>query len=617
MDVDTRQDNGELSSPLPFVLFSPEETTLAALPFFALDHDDRRRAYHIAYETRLSNLDVSATLRWRVSADPVYGYPDAFDRKVFKIIEYLAVQPGFPIQNPIRFSLHQVLQLLGLAPFPSHLARVRSSIRRITAVTVHSDLTFLTGQRTGRSSQTFHLYDTASFREVSSGEATDNGHHSITFGAWYLENLNQQYLRPIDLSYFRSIRNPIASRLYELLTVKFEDVFTRSLSGWRVSYPVLCQILPVQQVFRSPQQQFKAAHDDLINTGYLNDVIWEKIDRTWMILYVPGKRAQTRHQGRLGGSADQQPRIAQSKKKPLPTDSQSLNRASRPHQATDQEESVSAEEQAHLELLRYWGLTERPFDTTPNPKFYYESDQHREALFKLQQAVDPHTGAMLLTGEIGCGKTLLTRTFVHNLDTKRYEVALLTNPRWNGVELLREILYQLGQEVETTDKTQILRRIEAQWFNTYQAGRHTVLIIDEAQLIEDFETFEELRLLLNFQLDDRHLVTLILVGQPELNAQINAIPQFEQRMAYRHHIQSLATLETSAYILHRLKIAGATREIFSLEAEARIYALSHGIPRRINTICNMCLLSGWTRRLNVIDPSTVDLSTVERINAPL
>ena len=133
---------------------------------------------------------------------------------------------------------------------------------------------------------------------------------------------------------------------------------------------------------------------------------------------------------------------------------------------------------ADQEALQYWKLTERPFDMTPNPKFYYNSGQHQEAFFKMQHAISTQSGAMLLTGEIGSGKTLLTREFLHDLNSDRYDVALLTNPRWDGVELLREILFQFGQEVDTTDKTTILHSIEDIWFNTYTAGRHTVLVID-------------------------------------------------------------------------------------------------------------------------------------------
>jgi len=111
---------------------------------------------------------------------------------------------------------------------------------------------------------------------------------------------------------------------------------------------------------------------------------------------------------------------------------------------------------------------------------------------------------------------------------------------------------------------------------------------------------------LNFQLDDRYLVTLVLVGQPELNAQIDAIPQFEQRLAYRHHIRSLSELEAREYIRHRLHVAGNADEVFQRESASRICRLTQGIPRRINRLCNMCLLTGWMRKADTIDESIVE-----------
>lgn len=256
--------------------------------------------------------------------------------------------------------------------------------------------------------------------------------------------------------------------------------------------------------------------------------------------------------------------------------------------------------------LQYWGLTEKPFDNTPNPKFYFDTGQHQEALFKIQYVVNEQMGAALLTGEYGCGKTLIIRTFIHTLNPEQYEIAVLTNPRWKGVEFLREILYQLGRESRTGDKTATLRLLEETWLKTYQDGRHAVLIIDEAQLINDFETLEELRLLLNFQLDDRFLLTAILVGQPELNTHIDAIPQFEQRLAFRHHLTAMSEVETEDYIQHRLDVAGVTQEIFTPEAVARLYELSGGVPRRINSLCDICLLIGSTRRATAIDEGVVN-----------
>lgn len=182
MGSDDHNDDERALKYIPLVLLSREETTLSALPFFSLDYADRRRKHLLSYETRLTQHGVDATLRWQVSADPIYGFPDAFDRRVFKVVEYLVLQRGLPLRNPIPFSMHQVLQLLGLTPFGSNLARVRSSIRRIAAVTVHSHITFLKGKENGHLSQTFHLYDDVSFREESLGGEIGAGRTTSSTG---------------------------------------------------------------------------------------------------------------------------------------------------------------------------------------------------------------------------------------------------------------------------------------------------------------------------------------------------------------------------------------------------------------------------------------------------
>ncbi len=255
---------------------------------------------------------------------------------------------------------------------------------------------------------------------------------------------------------------------------------------------------------------------------------------------------------------------------------------------------------------RFWDFKHKPFENTPDPRFLFFTSQHQEALFKLQYAVSEGRGAVILTGDYGCGKTLLTRVLVKQLDESKYDIGLLTNPRWKSEELLKEILYQLGHEVESTDKAELLHRLNDDvLFKNFQEGRSTVIIIDEAQMITDFETLEELRLLLNFQLDDKFLLTLILSGQPELNPIIDNIPQFEQRIAIRHHLTGLNLEETDEYIKYRLAIAGREDEVFNADAIHRIFELTQGTPRKINNICDICLLVGFTRKTSVIDVDIV------------
>src|SRR5712691_3802373 len=170
----------------------------------------------------------------------------------------------------------------------------------------------------------------------------------------------------------------------------------------------------------------------------------------------------------------------------------------------------------------YWELAEPPFDNSPNPKFFYLSPDHEEALVRLVYTVRHRKGCGMLTGEYGCGKTTLSRELLHML---------------NDV-----------------------------FFRNYQAGRDSVVIVDEAQLIDDDAVFEELRLLLNFQTDDRFLVTLLLIGSPELATKVRRLKHLDQRITLRYHLNTLDYAHTANYIAHRLKMAGQAKQLFNEEA---------------------------------------------------
>ena len=249
----------------------------------------------------------------------------------------------------------------------------------------------------------------------------------------------------------------------------------------------------------------------------------------------------------------------------------------------------------------YWGLREKPFENTPDPRFFYYSAKHKEALSRMLYAVREHKGAALLTGEYGCGKTLLSRTLLQEISKDRYRFALIFNPRIPTVGLLKEIVHQLGVNRPPQKKSLLLNKLNNILYHNYEQKLDTVILIDEAQAIKDDEIFEELRLLLNFQLNDRFLLTLIIIGQPELRERIDKIPQLKQRMSVTYHLGSLNIAETIEYIKHRLSVAGAQRDIFSSECYTLIYQGSEGIPRRINNICEMCLLVGFGKKTDVIN----------------
>src|SRR6266704_873338 len=219
----------------------------------------------------------------------------------------------------------------------------------------------------------------------------------------------------------------------------------------------------------------------------------------------------------------------------------------------------------------YWGLSEPPFDNSPNPKFFYLSPEHEEALVRLVYMVSHRKGCGMLTGEYGCGKTTLSRALIQRLEAERFEIGLLTNPSWTAIDFLREVLYQLGIESQDTSKTTLLHRLNDVFFRNFQAGRDTVIIVDEAQLIDDDGVFEELRLLLNFQTDDRFLVTLLLIGSPELREKVRRLKHLDQRITIRYHLNTLDYTHTAAYIAHRLKMAGRATPIFTEEAIKLIF----------------------------------------------
>ncbi len=255
--------------------------------------------------------------------------------------------------------------------------------------------------------------------------------------------------------------------------------------------------------------------------------------------------------------------------------------------------------------LEYWGLKEFPFENVPNPKFMYYSEEFEEALIRLLYAVDRKKGTVLLTGEVGCGKTTLSRVFIQRLSEDRSDISLITNPSLDPYDFLKEILHQFGLNPgSVSSKSDLLNMLNMRLLENVRADRNSILIIDEAQVISK-ETFEEVRLLLNFQMNDRFLLTLILIGQPELRDIIKDIKQLDQRIEIKYHLPPLSADDSARYILTRLKVAGASRRIFTSGAFDEIYQHSLGIPRKINNICDMSLMVGFADKTKMIDADVV------------
>lgn len=261
----------------------------------------------------------------------------------------------------------------------------------------------------------------------------------------------------------------------------------------------------------------------------------------------------------------------------------------------------------------YWQLREKPFENLPDPRFVFWSKQHDEALARMLYVAQEKKGAILITGEYGSGKTLLTRVLLKQLENEKYQEALLLNPTLSPSLLIKEVIHQLGGLVAiSATKAAAYNRLNELLVEINSQGKLAVIIVDEAQAIPKIANFEEFRLMLNFQLNDSFLLTLILIGQPELKEKIRQLPQLEQRFALRYHLKALTEAETRDYVLHRLKVAGAVTEIFNEEAFGEIYAYSQGIPRKINNLCDLALLVGSAERV-----ATINAELMRKIAADL
>jgi type II secretory pathway predicted ATPase ExeA len=258
----------------------------------------------------------------------------------------------------------------------------------------------------------------------------------------------------------------------------------------------------------------------------------------------------------------------------------------------------------------FFGLTAKPFGKTPDPGFLYESPQHREALARLEYAVEEKELA-LLTGEIGSGKTTLSRALIDRVGESR-PVILLINPRLTPTQLLRSIAAALGMTPPRM-RNELLDAIHTKLFALYEEKREPVLIIDEAQLIPTKATFDEIRLLTNFQLDDQNLLSVLLIGQPELETRLERshYAPLRQRIGMRYRLGPLTRDDTAHYIEHRIRVAGGSRNPFTADAIDAMHATSGGIPRVLNTLATTALLEAFGDDAETIDAARIGAAARE------
>jgi general secretion pathway protein A len=247
--------------------------------------------------------------------------------------------------------------------------------------------------------------------------------------------------------------------------------------------------------------------------------------------------------------------------------------------------------------LAFFGLNEKPFSITPDPRYLYLSERHAEAMAHLLYGINEAGGFVQLTGEVGTGKTTIVRSLLAQAP-KTAEIALILNPKMTAPEFLLTICEELGIGVPdyATESLKDLVDILNQYLlRAHAAGRRVVLVVDEAQNLAP-DVLEQVRLLTNLETNTQKLLQIILIGQPELRELLarNELRQLAQRITGRYHLAPLSSEETTAYVRHRVRVAGATADIFNRFALEEIYRLSGGVPRVINVICDRALLGGYS-----------------------
>jgi general secretion pathway protein A len=267
--------------------------------------------------------------------------------------------------------------------------------------------------------------------------------------------------------------------------------------------------------------------------------------------------------------------------------------------------------------MRFFGLKQQPFSLAPDPRYLYMSKRHREALAHLLYGVGGGGGFVLLSGEIGAGKTTVCRCFLEQIP-KRCNVAYIFNPKLTVMELLKTICDEFHVPVAPADaptptvKTYV-DALNGFLLQTHAVGQNNVLIIDEAQMLSA-EVLEQLRLLTNLETNERKLLQIVLIGQPELRTMLERpeLEQLAQRVIARFHLNALSAKETEHYIRHRLSVAGMTRAIpFDRAALLRIHEIARGVPRRINLLCDRVMLGAYAHGRHSIDVAMIEKAARE------
>jgi general secretion pathway protein A len=272
----------------------------------------------------------------------------------------------------------------------------------------------------------------------------------------------------------------------------------------------------------------------------------------------------------------------------------------------------------------YWQLDRRPFESCSDARFYYPAESHQGAMLKLRYAVENRRGAALLCGPSGCGKTLLVEQLRRQLAKQYRPLVHIVFPQMPAESLLAYLADELnvtdssaGSEGRTTSTLRCIehtvRRIQEVLTHNTAQNQHAVVVIDEAQLLDESRTWEALRLLLNFQAESQPNLTLLLVGQPGLLAQMERMPALEERLCVKCLLRPFTVDETAAYINFRLQAAGAKKTIFEPTSMETLHELTHGLVRQINRLCDLALLVGFAEERKTIGAEQLEAVAEELI----
>jgi len=261
----------------------------------------------------------------------------------------------------------------------------------------------------------------------------------------------------------------------------------------------------------------------------------------------------------------------------------------------------------------FFGLNEKPFSITPDPRYLFMSERHTEALAHLIYGVRESGGFIQLTGEVGTGKTTLVRSLLQQIPDNA-DVAVILNPQISRNEFLSAICEELGVPLphSTNNIKTLTNALNEYLLDNHSRGKRTIVLVDEAQNLR-IDVLEQVRLLTNLETTKQKLLQIILIGQPELREILsrNDMRQLAQRVTGRYHLEPLSRDETAAYIDHRLKVAGAVGQIFSMAAKQELYRLSQGVPRMINVIADRAMLGAFTQDTGEITPDLLNQAAAE------